>query len=223
MPSSPHLDHGRHPRRVAERHSLPGGGAPGFGRRVRRRHRSRPARRHDSRAPPPLRRPHVHRDAGRAVAPRPHRPLQRRLRRDRDGVPRRGAGRGGTSGRVGSGDRRRRGRAWCPVGRAHRREGEHEHQGAGDHRRVGGLHAARPGTGRARGRDHRREVAGGRRHRPRAHQHARLRQQRHQPQQLVRSHRQRLRRALLARGIVGRDGHRRGGELRRARQRHRYR
>ena len=72
-------------------------------------------------------------------------------------------------------------------------------------------------------RDDRREIQGrGRDHR-RARQHARPGQQRHEPQQLVRADRERLRRPLLAGRFVRRSRNGRGVEHGGAGQRHRYR
>ena len=160
-------------------------------------------------------------DAGRAVAPRSHRSLQRRLRRDRDRVPARGARRGGarrTPRPVSGGGAH--GPLWgVPIVIKANTSIKGQVTTAG----WEGFTRARARARRAAGCHGRREVQGRRRHHRRARQHARPRQQRHEPQQLVRPHRQRVRRALLAGRLLGRRRHGGGGEHGGARQRHRHR
>jgi Asp-tRNA(Asn)/Glu-tRNA(Gln) amidotransferase A subunit family amidase len=71
-------------------------------------------------------------------------------------------------------------------------------------RRLGGLRAGGSRAHRAAGRDGRRQAQGRRRHHRRAREHAGPGEQRHEPQQLVRAHGQRVRRPLLAGRLVGR-------------------
>ena len=154
------------------------------------------------------------------MASRSHRPLQRGLRRGRDGVSNRGPGRSRAPGRrVSAGPRP----AWAALGSADRHQGQYIHPGPGDHRRLGGLPARGPRARGAAGCHGGREVQGRGRHHRRARQHARPGQQRHEPQQLVRSHRQRLRRAVLPGRLLGRHRDRGGHEHGGAGQWHRHR